>query len=135
MPGGSVEKRDDFYIPEEIAEWVGLKKSEYLSKLIEKQVPGDLGFESFHLYDQYIPGTIESPDKAFESQDDSQLLRTYVRSYRGDCDFHQVVIGLVMDDQASKANVFIPILSFVSKMDEVVREFCVGEVITRPTLN
>lgn len=128
-----MEKRDDFFIPEDVAEWIGLKKSEYLSRLIEQCDPDDFGFEQFHLYDQYIAGTIENPDKAYEDEVDGFKLRTYVRSYRVSTDFHQVVIGMVMDDK--EANVFIPILSFVSKKDELVKEFCVGEVITRPTLN
>lgn len=135
MPGGHLEKRDDFLIPEEIAEWIGQKKSEFLSQLIEKNRPEDFGFEQFHLFDQYIPGTIEVPDRAYERSDDGQIIRTYVRTYRTDVEFHQVVLGLVMDDQGSEASVFIPILSFVTKFDELIKEFSVGNVITRPTLN
>lgn len=130
-----MEKREDFYIPEELVEWVSLKKSEYLSKLIMLQKPDDVGFEEFHLFDSYIPGTIESPDKAFETEEDQQKVRIYVKSFSDKFNFHQVVIGVVMDDKATKANVFIPIISFVSKNVELVKEFCVGEVITRPTLN
>lgn len=130
-----MEKKEDFLIPEETAEWIGLKKSEYLSKLIEKQPAGDIGFEQFHLFDDYIPGTIENPDKAFESEEDNQVVRTYVRSYSEKGSFHQVVLGVVIDDKKNQANVFVPIITFVSKKDELVREFCVGEVITRPTLN
>lgn len=135
MPGGFVEKRDDFFIPEEVAEWIGLKKSQYLSKIIEMGKPDDIGFEQYHLFDQHIPGTIENPDKAFESEDEDQKIRTYVRSYRTEVEFHQVVVGMVMDDKEMKASVFIPIISFVSKNDELIKEFCVGEVISRPTLN
>lgn len=130
-----MEKKEDFYIPEELVEWVSLKKSEYLSRLIEKQGPDDIGFEEFHLFDSYIPGTIEGPDKAFETEEDQQKVRIYVKSFSDKFNFHQVVIGVVMDDKASKSNVFIPIISFVSKNVELVKEFCVGEVITRPTLN
>lgn len=133
--GEQMEKRDDFYIPEEIAEWINLKKSEYLSKLIQLQPAGDIGFEEFHLYDPHIPGTIENPDKAFESNDDHQTIRTYVRSYIVDDHFHQIVIGAVIEDKTKAANVFIPILSFVTRKNEVVLEFSIGDVITRPTLN
>jgi hypothetical protein len=130
-----VEKRDDFYIPEEIAEWIGLKKSEYLSKLIGHQSPDDVGFEQFHLFDDHIPGTIEVPDKVYERMEDDQRLRTYVRSYSEKGSFHQVVIGVLVDDKEKNASVFIPILCFVSKKNELVREFSVGNVITKPTLN
>lgn len=130
-----MEKRDDFLIPEEVAEWINLKKSEYLSKLIQTQAPGDYGFEEFHLYDTFIPGTIETPDKAFETSVDRMKVRTYLRTYKEKTLFHQLVIGVVVDDKEKKASVFVPILSFVTRHDELVKSFCEGEVIARPTLN
>lgn len=130
-----MEKREDFFIPEDVADWIGLKKSEYLSNLIEKQPSDDLKFEEFHLFDGHIQTTIENPDKAFEYKEDDQVLRVYVRTYVERVKFHQVVIGVLIDDKKNKAAVFVPILCLVSKSDEVVREFCKGEVISRPTLN
>lgn len=130
-----MEKRDDFYIPEDVAEWINLKKSEYLSKLIQQMASDDFGFEEFHRFDKYIPGTIEGPDKVYESTDDNQKVRTYVRSYQENGVFHQIVQGVLVDDKESNAQVYVPILSFVTKKDEIVRLFSVGQVITRPTLN
>jgi hypothetical protein len=130
-----MEKRDDFYIPEEVAEWVGLKKSEYLSKLIGGLVPGDIGFEEFHLFDSYVPGTIERPDKTYESSDDDQRIRTYIKTYSENSGFHQVVIGVLLDDNDRRADVFIPIITFVSRNAEVVKLFSVGTVIGAPTLS
>lgn len=130
-----MEKRDDFIIPEEIAEWINLKKSEYLSELIQHQKRGDFGFEEFHNYDSFIPETIQDPDKSFASTIDRQKVRTYLKTYKSELFFHQIVIGTVVDDKASKASVFVPIISFVTRHDELAREFCKGEVISRPTLN
>lgn len=130
-----MEKRDDFYIPEEVAEWIGLKKSEYLSKLIEKQVPGDIGFEQFHLYDTYMPGTIERPDKTYESSDDDQKIRTYIKTYSDRSGFHQVVIGVLLDDKKNSADVFVPIISFVCRESDLVKEFSKGTVLNSPVLN
>lgn len=130
-----MEKRDDFFIPEDVIEWINLKKSEYLSKLIQFQANGDYGFEEFHLFDQYIPGTIENPDKSFETTIDSQKVRIYLKTYKVKSFFHQVVIGAVVPDKEKNANVYVPIISFVTRFDELVKEFCVGEVISRPTLN
>jgi hypothetical protein len=130
-----MERREDFYIPEEIAEWIGLKKSEYLSRLIQHQPAGDIGFEAFPRYDRFIPGTIERPDRTYERTEDDQTIRTFVRSYDEDEVFHQVVIGVLLDDKKNKAAVFVPILSFVSTARELVREFSVGSVVGAPTLN
>jgi hypothetical protein len=133
--GGYMEKRDDFYIPDETAEWISLKKSEYLSKLIQFQTFDDFGFEEFHLFDNHLSETIENPDKSFELVDDNQVIRTYLRSFNIKEKFHQVVIGVLVEDKQNKATVFVPILSFVSRKNELVKEFCAGQVVTRPTLN
>lgn len=129
-----MEKRDDFYIPDETAEWIGLKKSEYLSKLIELQGPDDIGFEDFLQYDSFVIGTIEGPDKTYEFEDDRQRIRSYVKTYAEKGGFHQVVVGVMLNDQ-DKAWVFVPILTFVTKDEKLVKEFGKGEVILAPTLN
>src|SRR5690606_38770830 len=123
-----MEERDDFYVPEETAEWIGLKKSEYLSKLIQIQEVGDIGFEEFHHYDQFVVGTIEQPDKTYEFEDDKQRIRSYIRTYAERNGFHQVVTGVMLNDQ-DKAWVFIPIISFVTKSEKLVKEFGKGEAI------
>lgn len=130
-----MEQRDDFYIPEEIAEWIGLKKSEYLSKLITLQTPEDIGFEQFPAFDKFLSGTIEQPDKILEGSDDGQTLRTYFKTYSENSGFHQVVIGVMIQDKSSKDNVFIPIISFVSKDSELVKNFSQGVVIKGHTLS
>ena len=135
MPGGCMEKKDDYLISEEIAEWIGLKKSEYLSKLIENMESDDFGFERFHEFNHLVSGTIENPDKALEGEVDNQKMRTYIRTYDQGEVFHQVVLGTVIDDKKASAEIFIPILVFVSRKDELVRMFSVGKIFSRPTLN
>jgi hypothetical protein len=130
-----MEKREDFSIPEDVAEWIGLKKSDYLSKLIGLLGADDFGFEEFHLFDDKIPETIESPDKAYEEIQDGFKVRTYIKSYSGKVPFHQIILGALVNDDELNASVFIPILSFVSRKDDLVKEFSVGSVIARQTLN
>lgn len=129
-----MEKRENFEIPEEIAEWIGLKKSEYLSRLINLLLPDDIGFEKFHEFDHLIPDTINQSDKAFESEDDDYTIRAYVRTYPGKDSVHQIVLGMMYDDGGTSF-VFIPILVFVTKFDELVREFSQGQMISGPILN
>ena len=130
-----MEKKDEYLIPEEIAEWLGLKKSEYLSKLIENLAADDFGFERFHEFNHLVGGTIESPDKALEKFEDGQKVRVYVRTYQEKDFFHQIVIGVVIDDQKTSSEVFVPILVFVSRKDELIRLFSEGKQIQGPTLN
>lgn len=130
-----MEKKDDFYISEELAEWMGLKKSEYLSKLIQNAGPDDIPLEQYHLFDQYLAGTLEVPDRTMEFTEDGYVVRTYLRTYQGSQNFHQIVIGVISEDPENKSKVFIPIMSFVSNDGNLVNGFCAGEVVSRPTLN
>lgn len=128
-----MEKRENFEIPEEVAEWIGLKKSEYLSRLIENLHPDDLGFEKFHLHDHLIPETIDRPDKIIENSKEDYPVRVYIKTYPEKESFHQIILGMMLEDEKSK--VFIPILVFVTKFDDLVKEFCQGQVISGPLLN
>lgn len=127
-----MDSRDEFYLPEEVIEWISLKKSEYLSKLIELQEKDDFGFEEFHRFDSHLPDTIGNPDRAYQNNEEDFAIRTCVKSYPG---FHQVAVGALIPDQESKDLVFVPILNFVSKKERLIQEFSIGEAMPRPTLN
>lgn len=124
---------DEFYLPEDVAEWIGQKKSEYLSKLVENVQADDFQFEDYHRFDELIPSTIGLPDWSSESIEDKQTLRTYCRSYADPEVYQQVVIGVVVLDQ-DKNEVFIPIISFVSRKENLIGIFCAGKV-SRPALH
>lgn len=124
---------DEFYLSEEDAEWIGLKKSEYLSRLIENQESDDFQFEDFHRFDDLIPATISTSDWNLESMEDGRKIRTYCRSYHDKETFQQIVVGTVIPDQ-DKNEVFIPILTFVSKKENLVKLFGAGKV-SRPLMN
>lgn len=130
-----MEKKDDFYIPEEVAEWIGLKKSEYLSRLISLQESDDIGIEDFYKFERFIQGTIEDPDKSLQSKVDGNVVRTYVKTYGEEKGFHQIVIGAVIPDQKTKNEIFVPILILVSRKIALVKEFCQGDVLNKHTLN
>lgn len=124
---------DDFYLPEELVEWLGLKKSEYLSKLIENLEPDDFQFHEYLSFEEFIPVTLATPDWSAESVEDGQVIKTYCRSFNDGRFFHQVVVGVVVSDQ-NQEDVFVPIISLVTKKDKLVGIFGAGKV-TRPALN
>jgi hypothetical protein len=130
-----VSEDDKFSIPEVLEEWVGLKKSEYLSRLIENLAEGDFGFEEFHQFDHKLQETVEHPDRSYEETIDGYTVQTYVRTYSDEKMFHQIVIGTVYEDKKNEVEVFLPILTFVTRSEELAGLFCVGSPKTRPTLN
>lgn len=129
-----MDQRDDFYLPEETIEWLGLKKSEYLSVLIEKQKSDDFSFADYGRYDHLLPQTISGADRSCDEVVDSYQVRTYVRTYHQQEYFHQLVIGALIPDQQD-ALVFVPIISFVTRDENLVRFFTEGRSGERPPLN
>ena len=126
---------DKYSIPEELEEWIGLKKSEYLSMLIENMAPEDFGFEEFHLFDDKIQETVEHPDRSYEETKDGYSVQTFVRTYSDAKMIHHVIIGCMYQDKKNQVEVFLPILTFVTRSEDVVGKFSVGRPMARPTLN
>jgi hypothetical protein len=124
---------DEFYLPDEIIEWIGLKKSEYLSILIENVSPSDFQFEDYHRFDDHIPATLSLPDWSVEVLEDSYKVKTFYRMYSDQKAYYQVVMGVLVPDQ-NKNDVFVPILSFVTREEALVKIFCGGKM-NRPLMN
>jgi hypothetical protein len=127
--------KEDFFLSEEAAEWIGLKKSEYLSLLIAQLSDDDFGFEEFHDYDEFIPQTIGQPDRMYQDSSGLFRLRTCMRTYSELTHFHHIVIGALIPDQDSGDEVFVPVLSFVTRKESLVRQWSIGEELGRPLLN
>ncbi len=130
-----MSEEDEFSIPDNVEEWIGLKKSEYLSKLIENGRPGDFGFEEYHLFDHKMQETIEAPHRSFEEVQDGLMVQTYIKTYSDSKMFHHIVIGTMYSDRKNKGEIFLPILSFVTRFEELVGIFCVGTPKGRPQLH
>lgn len=121
---------DEFYLPEEIVEWLGLKKSEYLSKLIVNIGPDDFQFEEYLNFEKFLPETLSLPDWSLETIEDHQKIKTFCRTFADPEVFHQVVIGALISDQ-EKMDVFIPILTFVTRNESLIKIFSAGEAPRR----
>lgn len=130
-----MDHKEDFLLSEEAAEWIGLKKSEYLSKLIMQMGDDDIGFEQFHQFDHLIAETLVSPDRAYEDSSDSFKLRISVRTWEDNIPFHQVVVTAIIPDLTSNQEVHVPVLTFVTRNVEVLNQWRWGDPIARPTLN
>ena len=130
-----MSEEDEFLIPDNVEEWIGLKKSEYLSKLIENGRPEDFGFEEYHLFDHKMQETIEAPHRSFEEVQDGLMVQTYIKTYSDSKMFHHIVIGTMYSDRKNKGEIFLPILSFVTRFEELVGIFCVGTPKGRPQMH
>jgi hypothetical protein len=124
---------DEFYLSEDTIEWLGLKKSEYLSRLIENIDQDDVQFEEYLRFDEMIPSTLSLPDWSIETIEDSMRVKTFCRTFADPEVLHQIVIGAIIADQ-EKTDVFVPIISFVTRKEKMVNLFSAGK-ISRPTLN
>jgi hypothetical protein len=136
LPGGEfMEVKEDYFLSEEVLEWIGLKKSEYLSQLITHQQANDFPITEFHQFDTHIPMTIQEADNLYELQDEDYPVRIYIKAYAHDQVFTQIVLGAVLPDEKKDSEIFVPILSFITKDEKLVRLFSVGVSKTHPILN
>lgn len=106
---------------EEFLEWVGQKKSEYLSWLITEQGPDDLGFETYHQFDHLIQSTVERPDESWITSKEDYPLRIFHRTYARE-DLVQIVV-LASEKTPGEA---LPILSLVTRSAKVIAHFRIG---------
>jgi hypothetical protein len=127
-PEENLDSRENFYLTESQLEWISLKKSEYLSLLIENLTTGDYSFEDYYHFDTFLTKTLEFPDQVYEDEVDSHRLRTYQRFYSDPKIFYQIVIGVVFRSQ-NNDEVFVPILSFVTKEPKIREVFSLGNLV------
>lgn len=113
---------DEFYLPEDIVEWLGLKKSEYLARLIGNSLPDDIQFEEYMDFEHLVPNTLATPDWTSDHMEDGHKVKTFVKSYSEKGAFQQVIVGTLVPDQ-EKQEVFIPILVFATRMETMVHLF------------
>jgi hypothetical protein len=127
-------RMDEFYLSEEALEWIGLKKSQYLSVLIQEAKGSDFQFHEYMEFDELIPQTLSLPDWTFESSEDGYRLKNFVRLFTDRGIFQQVVLGALIPDEKEQ-DVFIPILTFVTRHEELIQHFSVGAQVHRPKFN
>lgn len=126
--------KENFFIDEETVEWISLKKSEYLSQLIIDLSVDDYGFEDFHLFDSYMTSTLDKPDEIYKSFDDNREINIFHRAYKNEVEFYQIIISLALLDD-NQQRVIIPILTFVTKREDLLLKWCIGEKVLKTIRN
>ncbi len=124
--------KDEFFLPAEVMEWVALKKSEYLALLILNHKSHDIKIEEYHQFNYLMEETIARSDKSYTDEVDGNRVHIYVKSYSHGT---QVVVGAVFQDPKNNSDIFVPVLTFVSKNNDLIRLFAVGKPLSSPILN
>ena len=114
---------------EEFLEWVGLKKSEYLSWLIAELGPDDFGFDSFHKFDHLVPSTLERADEIWHLKTEDFPLSFYHKSHP-----REGLIQIVILATEKKSAQGVPILSVVTKESKIASFFKQGQRSEGPLL-
>lgn len=117
----------EIYLSEDVIEWMEQKKSEYLSLLIQNQGADDISFADFHQYDHLISDTLTQPDWVSSVRDQKQIVKMYCKEHLKKDNIFQVVIGFIAEEKVDN-EVFVPILSFVTKEHSLAEQFKSGEV-------
>lgn len=113
------------------------KKSAYLADLLEKRSPADVPYESFHLYDEYLDQTMQTPDEIFKHIDEEgDQLFTYIKAQVKDTiSFYYLVICYSLKKGGKDQETLIPIISFPTLDGELYTKYKLGELVQGITKN
>jgi hypothetical protein len=110
------------------------KKSTLLADLLMKRSTTDIPFENFHLYEPFIPSTIDNPDEVYSFNDEEgDEILVYLKGHiQSGVSFYYIVLckNLELDKQDQNQEVLFPILAFPTLDGKLTRYYCQGEKLS-----
>ena len=126
---------EEFYLPEDTVEWIGLKKSELLAWVLQHQSEGDIPFEEHEDFADRIPETLSAPDEAWGQKWDGHQVLIQLKMFEDDGVYYMFVVGLMSPvmNSPSKDEVLVPILAIPTWETKWLRHWLRGNpVANRP---
>lgn len=104
---------DEFYLPEEVVEWIAQKKSELLAWVLTHQAEDDIPFEQHTDYADRVAEVLEGPDESWSQEWEGHEVLIHLRMFQGNDVFWMFVVSLnskVLNDPMGE-KVLIPIIA------------------------
>lgn len=120
-------------LSEDLLAMIEQKKSAMLADLLNKRSPADIPFENFHLYDQFTPSTLGSPDEVYRYRDDvGDEVLTYIKAHdKKGVSFFYFVLCLNLEQKMNDGKKgILPILSFPSLDGDLTFDYRHGEKVS-----
>lgn len=126
---------DEFYLPEEIAEWVDQKKSELLAWVIQHRDDGDVPFEEFGAYGENVEGVLLGADESWAQRWEGHEVRILLKHFEDDALWLFVVCYCAPVEGKPTDQVLVPILVLPTRHTAWLRSWLRGEAITKRALH
>jgi hypothetical protein len=121
---------DEFYLPEEILEWVAQKKSELLAWVLEHRDDFDIPFEEFEDFNDLVPQVLEQSDETWLQRWDGHQVQVQLKMFEEDQIVWLMLISLkvpVLNESQVENDVLVPILILPTKHTSWLKQWLSGE--------
>jgi hypothetical protein len=119
---------EEFYLPEEVVEWLGRKKSELLAWVLENQALDDIPVEDHHKYEGAVAQTLANPDQAWGQKWEGYRVVVQLKMFEDRGVYWMFVVALlspVVDRPGEE--VIIPVLTIPTWDRRWLLPWCQGD--------
>jgi hypothetical protein len=123
---------DEFYLPDDVVEWVAQKKSELLAWVLEHRDDFDIPFEEFEDYTEKVPDALAQSDEVWIQKWDGHTIQIQLKMFETEQIFWLLVISLkskVLNDEDVENDILVPILVIPTKHTMWLKKWLSGEKI------
>lgn len=121
---------DEFYLPDEIIEWVGLKKGELLAWVLENRDEADIPFEEYEDFTEMVPEALQNADETWLQNWEGNKIQIQLKMFEEEQVYWLMVISLkvpVVNEQEIENDVLVPILIVPTKYTQWLKKWLSGE--------
>lgn len=123
---------DEFYLPDDVLEWVGLKKGELLAWVLENRDDGDIPFEEYEDFTEKVPEALQHADETWLQSWEGHQVQIQLKMFEEDQVHWLLVISLkapVINEQEIENDVLVPILIVPTKYTSWLKKWLSGEKV------
>ena len=121
---------DEFFLPDEIIEWVGLKKGELLAWVLENRDDEDISFEDYEDFTEKVPEALQNADETWLQKWDGYQIQIQLKMFEEEQIYWLMVVSLkapVVNEQEIQNDVLVPILIVPTKYTSWLKKWRSGE--------
>ncbi|EQC49332.1 hypothetical protein M899_1651 [Bacteriovorax sp. BSW11_IV] len=121
----------DYGVDEEMLNELDVKKSSMLAELMVMQLPSDIQFEQFHLYEEYFEPTLSNPDQVYRFKDnDGDTMFSHIKAHeKNGISFYYIIVLLGFKRNDGAGDSLLPVMSFPTLDGQVCQKYRRGELI------
>lgn len=130
-PVGEAVDLSEYGVSEEILTELDMKKSAMLAEMMTMQLPSDIQFDQYHLYEEFFEPTLSNPDQAYRFKDDQgDTMFSHIKAHENNgVSFYYIIVLLSFKRSDEQGDSLLPVLSFPTLDGGLCKKFRRGELV------